>query len=120
MDRQGGHLLEPFHPATAAAFGISLALGLLASTIADQTFWQKAWAIRPRNLRQTFVWGGLWFYPIPLTLGLLGLVGLALGVTPGDLGAAGAGGVGPYVVTHVGLPVVLVAAYVLVFLNGCY
>jgi Na+/proline symporter len=117
---QGGHLLEPFHPATAAAFGISLALGLLASTIADQTFWQKAWAIRPRNLRQTFVWGGLWFYPIPLTLGLLGLVGLGLGVTPADLGAAGAGGVGPYVVTHVGLPVILIAAYVLVILNACY
>jgi Na+/proline symporter len=120
VDGQGGHLLEPFRAETAAAFGISLALGLLASTIADQTFWQKAWAIRPRNLRQSFVWGGLWFYPIPLTLGLLGLVGLSLGVTPADLGDAGAGAIGPYVVTHVGLPLVLVAAYVLVILNACY
>ena len=120
IDAKGGELLNPFSPATAAAFGISLALGLLASTIADQTFWQKLWALRPGNLRRTFVWGGLWFYPIPLALGLLGLVGLSLGVTPGQLGDAGAGGVGPYVVSHVGLPVILIVAYVLVILNACY
>jgi Na+/proline symporter len=117
---KGGSLLNPFSAQTASAFGISLALGLLASTMADQTFWQKVWAMRPGNLRRTFVWGGLWFYPIPLTLGLLGLVGLALGVTADDLGSAGAGGVGPYVVSHLGLPVVLVALYVLVILNACY
>lgn len=120
VDAAGGSYLSPFHPATASAFGLSLALGLLASTMADQTFWQKAWAMKPRNLRRTFVWGGLWFYPIPLTLGLLGLVGIAHGVTPADLGSAGAGGIGPYVVSHLGLPVVLVAAYVLVILNACY
>lgn len=120
IDAKGGELLNPFSPATAAAFGISLALGLLASTIADQTFWQKLWALRPGNLRRTFVWGGLWFYPIPLALGLLGLVGLGLGVTPDQLGDAGAGGIGPYVVSHLGLPVILIAAYVLVILNACY
>lgn len=120
IDTKGGELLNPFSAQTAAAFGISLALGLFASTIADQTFWQKLWALRPGNLRRTFVWGGLWFYPIPLALGLLGLVGLSLGVTPADLGAAGAGGIGPYVVSHVGLPVILIAAYVLVILNACF
>jgi len=55
-----------------------------------------------------------------LALGLLGLIGLGLGVTPAQLGSAGAGGVGPYVVSHVGLPVVLIVAYVLVILNACY
>jgi len=117
---KGGSLLNPFSAQTASAFGISLALGLLASTMADQTFWQKVWAMRPGNLRRTFVWGGLWFYPIPLTLGLLGLVGISLGVTPDDLGSAGAGGIGPYVVSHLGIPVVLIALYVLVILNACY
>lgn len=120
VDDTGGSQLAPFHPATASAFGISLALGLLASTMADQTFWQKVWAIRPSHLRRTFVLGGLWFYPIPLTLGLLGLVGIGLGVTVDDLGTAGAGGIGPYVVSHVGLPVILIAAYVLVILNACF
>lgn len=111
---------ELFLPAAASGFGISLALGLLASTMADQTFWQKAWAIRPKNLNRTFLWAGLWFYPIPLTLGLLGLIATAHGVTLADLGSYGAGGVGPYVVSHLGLPVVLIAAYVLVICNACY
>ncbi|MBJ7387284.1 MAG: sodium:solute symporter, partial [Mycolicibacterium sp.] len=53
-------------------------------------------------------------------LGLLGLVGLAFDVNPADLGDAGSGGIGPYVVSHLGLPIVLVALYVLIILNACY
>jgi Na+/proline symporter len=120
IDHQGGALLRPFDGAAAAGFGISLALGLLASTMADQTFWQKAWALKPQTLSKTFLWAGLWFYPIPLTLGLLGLVGLGLGVTVDDIGAAGAGGIGPYVISHLGLPIVLIALYTLIILNACY
>jgi urea-proton symporter len=120
IDGQGGALLQPFDGAAASGFGISLALGLLASTMADQTFWQKAFALKPRTLNRTFLWAGAWFYPIPLTLGLLGLVGLGLGVTADDLGAAGAGGVGPYVISHLGLPVILIALYTLIILNACY
>jgi Na+/proline symporter len=120
VDAQGGAFLKPFDGAAASGFGISLALGLLASTMADQTFWQKVWAMKPQTLNKTFLWAGLWFYPIPLTLGLLGLVGLGLGVTVDDLGAAGAGGIGPYVISHLGLPVVLIALYTLIILNACY
>lgn len=112
--------LNAFSPAAASAFGISLALGLFASTMADQTFWQKVWAMKPANLSKTFLWSGLWFYPIPMCLGLLGLVGIAVGVTPDALGSYGAGGVGPYVISHVGLPVVLIALYVLIICNACY
>jgi urea-proton symporter len=116
----GPERLHLFDPAAAAGFGISLALGLLASTMADQTFWQKVWAMRPANLNRTFLWAGLWFYPIPLVLGLLGLIATARGITPADLGEFGAGGVGPYVIAHLGLPVVLIALYVLIILNACY
>jgi Na+/proline symporter len=120
VDAAGPSRLSVFDPAAAAGFGISLALGLTASTMADQTFWQKVWAMRPANLNRTFLWAGLWFYPIPLTLGLLGLVGTSLGVTTNDLGSLGAGAIGPYVVSHLGLPVVLIALYALIICNACY
>jgi Na+/proline symporter len=116
----GPQTLNAFDTKAAAGFGISLALGLLASTMADQTFWQKAWALKPATMGRTFVWAGLWFYPIPIVLGLLGLVGLGFGVNPADLGSAGSGGIGPYVVSHLGLPIILIALYVLIILNACY
>jgi Na+/proline symporter len=120
VDEAGPDTLNAFDTEAAAAFGISLALGLLASTMADQTFWQKAFALKPASMGRTFLWAGMWFYPIPLVMGLLGLVGLAFGVSAADLGDVGPGGVGPYVVSHLGLPVILVALYVLVILNACY
>jgi Na+/proline symporter len=116
----GPDTLNAFDTKAAAGFGISLALGLLASTMADQTFWQKAWALKPATMGRTFVWAGLWFYPIPIVLGLLGLVGLGFGVDVADLGSAGSGGIGPYVVSHLGLPMILIALYVLIILNACY
>ncbi|WP_200828467.1 sodium:solute symporter [Mycobacterium sp. 3519A] len=120
VDEAGPNTLNAFDGAAAAGFGISLSLGLLASTMADQTFWQKAWALKPATMGRTFVWAGLWFYPIPIVLGLLGLVGLGFGVDAADLGDAGPGGIGPYVVSHLGLPIILVALYVLIILNACY
>lgn len=120
VDEAGPNTLNAFDGQAAAGFGISLALGLLASTMADQTFWQKAWALKPATMGRTFVWAGMWFYPIPIVLGLLGLVGLGFGVDVDDLGSAGPGGIGPYVVSHLGLPIILVALYVLIILNACY
>jgi urea-proton symporter len=103
----------------AAGFGITLAFGLLASTIGDQTFWQKVWAIRPTQLGRTFLWAGALFYPIPICLGMLGLVGLAYNLVPADMGGDIVA-VGPYIVSHIGLPFVLVIAYVLLILTACY
>jgi Na+/proline symporter len=120
VQEAGPNTLNAFDGSAAAGFGISLALGLLASTMADQTFWQKAWALKPTTMARTFVWAGLWFYPIPIVLGLLGLVGLGFGVDPAVLGDAGSGGIGPYVISHLGLPIVLIALYVLIILNACY
>jgi Na+/proline symporter len=103
----------------AGGFGITLAFGLLASTIGDQTFWQKVWAIRPSQVGRTFLWAGALFYPIPICLGMLGLVGLAYNLTPADLGGDIVA-VGPYIVSHIGLPFALVIAYVLLILTACY
>lgn len=111
--------LSIFNADAAAGFGITLAFGLLAATVADQTFWQKVWAIRPGQVGRTFLWSGALFYPIPICLGVLGLVGLAYGLTPEDVGGDIVA-VGPYLVSHMGLPLVLIVAYVLAILAACY
>jgi Na+/proline symporter len=38
--------LSVLRPDAAAGFGITLAFGLLAATVSDQTFWQKVWAVK--------------------------------------------------------------------------
>lgn len=111
--------LSIFEADAAAGFGITLAFGLLAATVADQTFWQKVWAIRPNQVGRTFLWSGALFYPIPICLGMLGLVGIAYGLTPADVGGDIVA-VGPYIVSHIGLPMVLIIAYVLAILAACY
>jgi Na+/proline symporter len=104
---------------TALNFGIVTALGLLAVAIADQALWQKVWAIKPDRLARTFLWAGAWFYPIPITIGLLGFVGIALGVTvPNQIADPAA--VGPFVISHIGLPVALVVLFTLVILNASF
>jgi Na+/proline symporter len=116
----GHQYLNPLNPVTAASFGLALALGLLTNVIADQSFWQRVWAIRPRDLGRSFLWAGVWFYPIPLALGLLGFIGLANHVTPRQLGELGAGTIGPYVIASLGLPVIIIALYTLVVVNACF
>lgn len=111
--------LSIFEADAAAGFGITLAFGLLAATVADQTFWQKVWAIRPNQVGRTFLWAGALFYPIPICLGMLGLVGIGYGLTAADVGGDIVA-VGPYIVSHIGLPMVLIIAYVLVILAACY
>lgn len=111
--------LSVLRPDAAAGFGITLAFGLLAATISDQTFWQKVWAIKSRDVGRTFLWAGALFYPIPICLGMLGLVGIGYGLVPADFGGDIAA-VGPYIVSHIGLPVTLIVLYVLVILAACY
>ena len=112
--------LNAFDGSAAAAFGISLALGLLASTMADQTFWQKAWALKT---------GDRWAAPSSGRAVVLPDSDRARIARSGRAGLrrhargsrrAGSGGIGPYVVSHLGLPIILIALYVLIILNACY
>jgi urea-proton symporter len=119
VGKAGAQNLSVFRPDAAAGFGITLAFGLLAATVSDQTFWQKVWAIKSRDVGRTFLWAGALFYPIPICLGMLGLVGIALSLTPADIGGDIAA-IGPYVVSHIGLSLTLVILYVLVILAACY
>lgn len=105
--------------AAAAGFGITLAFGLLASVVADQTFWQKVWSVRKDQVSRTFMWAGALFYPIPICLGMLGLVGIGYGLTATEIGGDIVA-IGPYIVSHIGLPMTLIIAYSLVILAACY
>jgi hypothetical protein len=116
---QGNGLLTVARPDAAIGFGITLALGLLTATIAGQEFWQVAWALKKKDLSRTFLWAGAWFYPIPICLGLLGLIGLALPVEVNSQLGGDAAAVGPFLVSHLGLPTWLVILYVIVILSAC-
>ncbi|MEL7223532.1 MAG: sodium:solute symporter [Cyanobacteria bacterium J06576_12] len=117
---QGAGLLSVTRADVPAAFGITLALGLLTATLAGQSFWQVVWGLKAKEVGRSFLWAGAWFYPIPICLGILGLVGIGLNV---DLAAnlnGDAAAVGPFVISHIGLPSWLVYSYVFVILSACY
>jgi urea-proton symporter len=117
---QGNDLLSVTRADAAFGFGITLALGLLTATIAGQEFWQVAWALKKKDVSRTFFWAGAWFYPIPICLGLLGLVGLGLHIDVNTQLGGDAAAIGPYLVSHLGLPTWLVILYVVVILSACY
>lgn len=117
---QGNNLLSVTRADAATGFGVTLALGLLTATIAGQEFWQVAWALKKKDVSRTFLWAGAWFYPIPIVLGLLGLVGLGLHIDVNSQLGGDAAAVGPYLVSHLGLPNWLVILYVVVILSACY
>ena len=75
--------------------------------------------VKGREVARTFFWAGALFYPIPICLGMLGLVGIAFGLSTADIGGDLAA-VGPYIVSHIGLPLFLVILYVLAILAACY
>ena len=77
------------------------------------------WAVKSRDVGRTFLWAGALFYPIPICLGMLGLVGIAYGLKPADIGGDIVA-IGPYIVSHIGIGLTLVLLYVLVILAACY
>jgi Na+/proline symporter len=111
--------LSVLRPEAAAGFGITLAFGIFAAAIADQTFWQKAWSIKAEYVNRTFLWAGALFYPIPICLGVVGLIGIAYGLNLSDIGGDSAA-IGPYLISHLGLPLIVVVAYTLMVLAACY
>ncbi len=65
------------------SFGIVTAIGLIAGSINDQQYWQRSFSIDKRHLVKAFVWGGLIFGIVPITLSVLGFLGAnpSLGVS---------------------------------------
>ena len=72
-----GEFRNIFHPGVLLAFGIPTTLGLLSGPVADQMFFQRAFAVRQKSIVKVFVIGGLIFGIVPITLSLLGFMGAA-------------------------------------------
>ena len=108
---QSGHRSElRSRPGARAADQCHRRSVVLAAGLGDQA----------KDLGRSFLWAGVWFYPIPLALGLLGFIGVAYGVTLDDLGRWVPGAIGPHVIASLGLPVFIIALYTLVVVNACF
>ncbi len=120
VQSKGNGLLTVTRPDAFQGFGLTFALALITATIAGQEFWQVAWGIKERELGKTFFWGGGLYYVVALCLGVVGLVGLALKVDlVNDLGGDPAA-LGPFLVSHLGLPNWAIYLFVLIVLSACY
>ncbi|HEY9644203.1 MAG TPA: hypothetical protein V6C57_27160 [Coleofasciculaceae cyanobacterium] len=120
VQSQGNGLLTVTRPDAFQGFGLTFALALITATIAGQEFWQVAWGIKERELGKTFFWGGGLYYVVALCLGTVGLAGIALKVDLAkDLGGDPAA-LGPFLVSHLGLPSWAIYLFVIIVLSACY
>lgn len=65
--------------AATLAFGIPVTIGLLSGPFGDQSFWQRAFAIRKDSVRPAFVLAAFVFGIVPLSLSLLGFLAAGMG-----------------------------------------
>lgn len=70
-------------PHVAFSFGIVTSIGLIAGSISDQQYWQRAFAIKRSHLRISYIIGGIMFGIVPILLSILGFVAAspALGIS---------------------------------------
>ena len=75
IDHNHGNI---FDLKVAFYMGIPMTLGLIAGPLSDQMFFQRAMAVRPQDIAKTFIWGGILFATVPISLALLGFVAVGL------------------------------------------
>lgn len=68
------------------AFGLPTAVGLISGPFGDQSFWQRAFAVKEKHLGRAFFLGALFFGMVPLAMGVLGFIGAGTGYEAQDLG----------------------------------
>lgn len=70
------------------AFGLPTTIGLLSGPFGDQSFWQRAFAVRKDRIGRAFLTGALLFGIVPLSMGVLGFIGAGAGIEVNNLGLA--------------------------------
>lgn len=69
----------------------------IGEVVMDNGFWQRAFAIRQKSVVSAFIWSGLMWMCVPLSISTLAFIALSRGVVPPN-----AAGIAPYVAESVG------------------
>ena len=67
-------------------FGLPTTIGLLSGPFGDQSFWQRAFAVKKEKLGRAFLLGTVLFAIVPLSMGILGFMGAGTGYQAQNLG----------------------------------
>ena len=62
------------------SFGLATTIGLMSGPFGDQTFWQRAFAVKRGQVRKAFYVGAVIFGIVPVTMSLLGFAAAGAGV----------------------------------------
>lgn len=114
-----GRFTNIFDSGIAFSFGIVTAIGLISGAISDQQYWQRAFAIKKKNLVKSFVFGAIMFGIVPVALSVLGFLAAnsSLGIQlPHGVDASM---IGVYTVTNL-LPVSVIMLYVIMLLGALF
>jgi len=75
-----GQYASVFNADVALAFGLPVTIGLLSGPFGDQSFWQRAWSVREKDVRRAFIWAAVIFALVPLTLCVPGFLAAGMGL----------------------------------------
>lgn len=67
-------------------FGLSSAIGLISGPFGDQSFWQRAFAVKKDKVKISFIIGALLFSIVPLSIGIVGFIAAGSGYITTDTG----------------------------------
>lgn len=68
------------------SFGLPTAIGLLSGPFGDQSFWQRAFAVKSDRIGRAFLIGAILFGLVPLSMGIIGFAGAGMGYQAQDIG----------------------------------
>ena len=73
-----GNYSNPFNAEVAYSFGIVVTIGLLAGPLGDQSFWQRTFATKKKEIKKAFICSAIVFGIVPIFTGLIGFVAAGL------------------------------------------
>jgi Na+/proline symporter len=68
-------------------FGLPTTIGLLSGPFGDQSFWQRAFAVKSKRIGAAFGLGSLFFAVVPFAMGLMGFMAAGSGFAAIDTGS---------------------------------